>query len=1051
MEANTGFSGKGLIGGSIRFPHTVFTGTILVVLFGILAMQRIPLQMRPSVDKPEITVTTEYPGASPEEVEDKITRPLEEELNSVEGVRKLTSSSSQGRSQITLEFDWGINRDAAMVDVLNKLGRVRRLPEEASSPSAQAISSDTTQPMMWIGLQDIKNKDLGEQTTNKMRTLVDDIIGPRLRRVEGVGGMIISGGQEREVQIAVDLHQLAQYNIPLSRLIQVVRQSHLTVRGGPLDLGKREYLVWTSGRSTSMKAMENTVLMRTSQGVIRIKDVASVKLAYKRVSSLMHLNGKPGLAMGVLRKIGSNVPATAAGLEKTIVQLNKEFKQRDDPYRLKVLFTEVTYINDSIALVRSNLFVGAFLAIGVLLLFLGSLRSVFVIALSIPVSVVAVFLFMNLLGRSLNIVSLAGLAFAVGMVVDNAIVVLENIYRYVMEGKPLDQSCERGTSEVALAVSASTLTTVAVFLPIIFLQSEAGQIFKDIAIAISCAVAFSLLVSVTVIPTLCRLVLKEKKEGESPGVGWIIQIRDKAGHLFLSLYEKSLDLFVGPGKGVRRFSLLLFVVAVFVGSWTLVPDAEYLPSGNRNLIITLAKPLPGTNLLKVAAAAAPYEQFLLKQKEVQRIFTVFNPRFNAIGAILKKEYSGNEASQRMLQKLRRKAFSMPGFRFMFPIRASIFRTPGKQFEVEVSGPELGRLSSLARVMQGRLRAIPGVVSVRSNFEEGAMQLNVRPEKGMLREKGLSAASVAEIVQVALGGLRVGYYLAQGREVDLTLIGSQRKSTTPSSLRSMPIALASRKLVSLGAVARVKEERGPTAINRIEMVRSITLTVNLAKKASLSAVMNRAQEEILQPMRGVVPSGYTLRLGDTADRLRETIQDLGGSFAIALLISYLLMVALFRSFLYPFIIMATVPMAATGAFLAIGLTKVSFDTIAMLGLIILSGIVVNNGILIVHQTLTLRREGYDIVESLREGATSRLRPITMTALTSVLGMLPLAVGAGAGTELYRGLGVAIVGGLLLSTFVTLYFVPALVAMFDDLILVFQRKQPPAPPSHEDSWE
>lgn len=1041
MESQKGFSGTGLIGGAIRYPHTVFTATVLVVLFGVLALTRIPLQMRPSVDKPEITVTTGYPGASPEEVEDKITRPLEEELNSVEGVRKLTSQSSQGRSRITLEFDWGIDRDAAMVDVLNKLGRVRRLPEEATSPSAQAISSDTTQPMMWIGLQDVKNANPGENSTNRMRTLVDDIIGPRLRRVEGVGGMIISGGQEREVQIAVDLHQLAQYNIPLSRLIQVVRQSHLTVRGGPLDLGKREYLVWTSGRSQSMDVMANTVLMRTSKGVIRIRDVAKVKLSYKRVTSLMHLNGKPGLAMGILRKIGSNVPATAGGLEKEIVQLNKEFKQRGEPQRLRVLFTEVSYINESIALVRNNLFVGALLAVCVLLLFLGSFRSVLVIALSIPVSVVAVFLFMNLLGRSLNIVSLAGLAFAVGMVVDNAIVVLENIYRYVVSGTSIDESCERGTKEVALAVSASTLTTVAVFLPIVFLQSEAGQIFKDIAIAISCAVAFSLLVSVTVIPTLSRLVLKERSGDEPVYANGLIQLRDRIGGYFLSLYDWSLKLFVGPGKGVRRLSLALFVVAIFIGSWTLVPDAEYLPSGNRNLIITLAKPLPGTNLQKVAAAAAPFEQFLLQQKEVKRIFTVFNPRFNAIGAILKKEYSSNEHSSRVLRRLRFKAFSMPGFRFMFPIRASIFRTPGKQFEVEIAGPELNRLSGFARLMQGRLRQIPGVVSVRSDFEEGAMQLNVRPEKGLLREKGLSAASVAEVVQVALGGLRVGYYLAQGREVDLTLIGRNRSKTTPANLRSMPIAVASNQLVSLGAVARVQEERGPTAINRIEMVRSVKLTVNLSKKASLSVVMNRAQEEILQPMRGVIPTGYTLRLGDTADRLKETITDLSGSFAIALLISYLLMVALFRSFSFPFIIMATVPMAATGAFLAIGLTKVSFDTIAMLGLIILSGIVVNNGILIVHQTLELRRQGYDTVESLRLGSISRLRPIAMTALTSVLGMLPLAVGAGAGTELYRGLGVAIVGGLLLSTFVTLYFVPALVAMFDDFLQLFRKSDSP----------
>lgn len=653
--------------------------------------------------------------------------------------------------------------------------------------------------------------------------------------------------------------------------------------------------------------------------------------------------------------------------------------------------------------------------------------------------VVAVFLVMQGLGRSLNIVSLAGLAFAVGMVVDNAIVVLENIHRYLVLGRPLQESCERGTSEVALAVSASTLTTVAVFFPIIFLQSEAGQIFKDIALAISCAVGFSLIVSVTFVPMISSLLLREipvsQQHSQQP-TGW----RERWGDLILAMYRWTLQPFIATGGTIRRVSLVCLVTAIFVASWTIVPDAEYLPSGNRNLILTLAKPLPGTNIHSIEAAAAPYEQFLLKQKETERIFTVFGLRFNAMGAIIKQEYSDEKNSQRLLSMFRKQAATVAGFQFLFPLRASIFRSPGKQFEVEVSGPDLGRLSGLAGVLQSRLRQLPGVISVRSDYEEGALQLHVLPDKELLREKGLSAAAIADIVQVALGGLRVGYYLTEGREVDLTLIGQHRNETTPIAMRSLPVALEDKNIVSLGAVARLQEVRAPTAINRVEMMRAITLTVNLNRKAPLSAVMNQAQHDIFRPIRSLLPQGYTMRLGETADRLRETIRDLGGSFLVALLISYLLMVALFRSFLYPLIIMATVPMATTGAFLAIGIAGVSFDTIAMLGLIILAGIVVNNGILIVHQTLQFREEGMDMETSLREGALSRLRPIMMTALTSVLGMLPLAMGAGSGTELYRGLGVAIVGGLLLSTFVTLYFVPALMALVDDLRRKFSLSPP-----------
>ena len=1025
-----------VIRGSIRFPHTILTATLLVVLFGVLAMQRIPLQMRPSVDKPEITVTTQYRGASPEEVEDKITRPLEEALNAVEGVNKLVSASVQGRSRITLEFDWDVDRGASMVDVLNKLGRASRLPEEASSPIVEAISSDTTSPMMWIGLQTTRKDRAG--SPREMRNLVEDIISPRLRRVEGVGSLIISGGQEREVQILIDLARLAHYKIPMRTLISTLREAHLTVRGGPLKAGKREYLVWTSGRANSTKALSQIVLRRTSTGLVTLQDVARTKVGHKRVTSLMHLNGTPAIALGVLRKTSANVPATAKKLEEALKELNKGFKQRGIKYKLRVLFTEVTYINQSLSLVQNNLILGAILAVVVLLLFLGSFRAVFVIALSIPVSVIAVFIVIQILGRSLNIVSLAGLAFAVGMVVDNAIVVLENIFRYFSTRKELDveESCYRGTREVALAISASTLTTVAVFLPLLFLQTEAGQIFKDIALAISFAVGFSLLVSLTFIPMLGRLFLK-KDSGNAVGSGAWTSFTERIGSKSVGLYQWSLNTFLGEGKAIRRFALCLIAGALFLASLTLLPPAEYLPSGNRNLIITLAKPLPGMNLQKVAAAAAPYEKFLLQMKERKRIFTVFNPRFNAIGLIVKDEYSDEKSMNRILRKLRFKAFSMPGFRFMFPIRTSIFRSPGKQFEVELTGPDLKRLQSYARTVTRRLRGLPGVIRVRSNFEEGALSVRVYPERKALREKGLSAYALAQSVQVALGGIRVGYYLDRGREVDLTLVGPRDAYHTPAGIRGIPLISAQQQLIYLGAVARVKEERAPTAINRIEMLRSIKLTVNLARKAPLGAVLAQAEKKILAPMRTVLPTEYGIQTGDTADRLNETLRDVSMSFLLALLISYLLMVALFRSFLYPFLIMAAVPMAATGAFVAIGVTGTSFDTITMLGFIILAGIVVNNAILIVHQTLHLQREGMPFGQALQEGATSRLRPIIMTATTSILGMLPLAMGSGAGTELYRGLGIAIVGGLALSTLVTLFLVPALMGLIEDLKGVFRK--------------
>jgi HAE1 family hydrophobic/amphiphilic exporter-1 len=934
------------------------------------------------------------------------------------------------------------------------------LPEEATRPVAEAVSSDTSQPIMWIGLRAKDRVADPAAHVNRMRALVDDVIEPRLRRVSGVGSLIVAGGQEREIRIVVDLHRLAQRRIPLTEVIRVVRQSHLTVRGGPLEAGKREYVVWTKGRQNTLTSVGNIVLARTRQGVVRIHDVARVVAGHKRAQTIMRQNGEGAIALGVLRKTGANVPATARRVVQAVAEINRDFEQRDLPYHMKVMYTEVTYIDDAISLVTLNLLIGSGLAVLVLLLFLGSIRSVLVIGISIPVSLITVFIVLEAAGRSMNIVSLAGLAFAVGMVVDNAIVVLENIFRKLTEGAPPEEAAYHGTREVALAVAASTVTTVAVFLPVVFLQSEAGQIFKDIAIAIACAVIFSLVSSLTLIPMLSRLLLRrpsEPKHRLNPHA-----LVRGAGEWAESVYYRFLGGVVGRGHGPVRAAVVIAVLSVFLASLAWLPPSEYLPSGNRRLIITLAEPLPGTRLEQTSEAIRPLERFLLDQPETERIFTVFSPRFTAVGCVLKKEHGHEEELEQMLQRIRRKVGSLAGFRYLFPIKASIFRVPGKQFEVELRGPELERLAKLSRLLSGRLRAVEGVVGVRSDFEGGALNLEVIPDRASLSEQGLTPAQLADAVQVALGGLKVGAFLDRGREIDLTLIGPQNYFQSPGALEALPLATArpggspgsgsgpansihaaaagrapgggaslGRNVTYLSNLAKVRTERSPTEIHRVEMQRAVTLTVNLSRDAALGEVMDRVEAQVLSPLRRALPSAYQLKLGETANRLQETLDELSGSFLLAVLISYLLMVALFRSFGYPLIILTSVPMGATGAFLFVSITGVSFDTITMLGLIILAGIVVNNAILVVHQSLRLRREGLPFEEALRQGAVSRLRPIVMTVTTSVLGMMPLALGTGPGAELYKGLGIAIVGGLTLSTMVTLLLVPTLMAIAHDL--------------------
>ncbi|MCA9520910.1 MAG: efflux RND transporter permease subunit, partial [Myxococcales bacterium] len=901
-----------LIRGSIRFPHTVIVATILLLLFGAISLRRVPLQMRPTIDNPEITVTTRYPGAAPEEIEDKITRPIEEALNSVEGLKKLSSTSMQGFCRVTLEFDWGTNRDAAMVDVLNKLGRVKDWPEGADKPVAEAISSDTSSPVMWIAFQATDPKY--DNRTDQMRQLIDDVIEPRMRRIEGVGSLIIAGGREREVQVRVNLRRLAQLKISLSRLIGVIRANNSTVRGGPLESGKREYIVWTTGRARTLRELRDIVVQRNQDAVVRLGDIAEIVSDFKVRDSIMRLSGRPGNGVGILRKTGANVPKVAVAAANEVKKINAEFKEKGLPFRLKILFTEMTYIEQSVNLVVGNLYYGGALAVLVLLVFLGSLRSVLVIAISIPVCLLGVFIMIDVFGRSLNIISMAGLAFAVGMVVDNAIVVLENIHRYIDKPWSMEEICYHGTREVGLAIAASTLTTVAVFLPVVFLQSEAGQLFKDIALSISFAVGFSLILSLTLVPMLSRLILK-KTNGETSRFQRVFE-RYHPGRFFDWLYAKTLDLMVGPGKAFVRVGVVLAVAAGFIASLTLLPAAEYLPSGNRNMIITLASPLPGSSLSEVERAARPIETFLVNHPKVERIFTVFGTRFNAIGAVLKDEYSSPEHLNGMLATMRKKTAQIAGFQYMFPIKASIFRNPGKQFEIDIFGPDLKRLAGFANVLTQDLRNLPGVLNVRSSHSEGGLSIDVKPRHARLAERGMTGADLADVVQVALGGLRVGFFLEQGREVDLTLISPPDLFPSILQLADMPLVNNAGKLFYLSDVGVVRREITPTTINRLEMNRAITLTVNLAPTVSLGGTMDRVEENLLKPLRSRIPTEYSVLLGDTADKLNETLGDIKSSFLLALLISYLLMVALFRSFWYPFIIITTVPMAATGAFVGV---------------------------------------------------------------------------------------------------------------------------------------
>ncbi len=1034
-----------LIRTAVRWRHGTGVLFCLLALFGILALFQLPLELQPGGDRPEISITTPYLGASPAEVEDLVTRPIEERLEEVQGIQEITSTSRAGISTINVEFDWDSDIDRSLVDVLNKLQQVEALPTEADESDVEVVSGSSS-PMMWVILTP---KEGFTADDYHYRDLVDDIVVPRFRQVQGVGQFLVSGGREREVEVVVDPKALADRNLTIGDVASSLRNNNRDIRGGPLVLGRREYRVRTVSRINDVEQLEGFVLRRDESGTVYLGDVAEARMGRAIQDRALIRNNEPAVAVGIIRQVGGNVPEISAGIREALVDLEARFDREGEGIAFDIPYDENDYINESISFVQSNLFIGAILAALILLLFLGSLRTVGVIAIAIPTTLITVFIVFYILGRTLNVISLAGLAFAVGMVVDNAIVVLENVFTHMQQGKTPMKAAIDGTQEVGGAMLASTLTTVAVFAPIVLVTGEAGQLFFDIGIALSASVMFSLFAALTLIPMLAGLFLKRAEAdqmlagGEYRVGNWLERAVHQNSAIFRLLQTKLENFLLktvrwslGRGKLKRRLFVLALPIILLFTSFQLLPPADYLPEGNRNIILWLAEPFPGTSIPEAVELSQAPRDFIREQSGIMRTIYVHRPGLRAIAGFVEPELATGNNLDNLVNRLREAGANFPGYRFLVPRRISIFRDPGKEFEVQIIGEDLEELNQLQQQITPQIRQLAGIQNVRSNFVTGAPELQVIPNRERLAEVGLSESEIGDMIQAALGGLRASEFVDGKREIDVTVELQNTFVETPEQLRQLAIYNGSGQRVQLSDVAEVLETTGADAINHVDLERSITLTASVSREAPLGALIDRTEEEILEPLRNSLPPGFRLELAGSADVLAETLFQLGSTFLLSLVITYLLLVALYRSFTYPLLIMATVPMGMTGALLSLVIANaipgvvVPLDMITGLGFVILTGVVVNNAILLVDRALQLQAEGMEYDASLYYAVGDRLRPIFMSAGTSVLGMLPLAVLPGKGAELYQGLGIALTGGLALSTFLTPTVIPALMGLLQD---------------------
>ncbi len=1037
-----------LTGLSINRPIAVIAAVLMVVMFGAVALQSIPIQLAPDVNKPIITITTNWPGAAPAESEREITNRQEEVLAGIEGLANITSRSEQGRSSITLEFNVGTDMNRALLLVSNRLDRVSDYPLEASEPTLETAGSDDS-PIAWFIVTRVQGN---ERPMHEFGDFVEDVIKDRIERVPGVGSVVFYGGSEREIQVTVKPQLLARYHLTVTEVVGALRRGSASVSAGDVKEGKRRYVVRTEGELNSVEAIEAVVLRSIEDAVtgrlarVTVADVADVSFAYKTPVSSIRLLGEPALAFNARRQTGANVIETMRGIKAAIAELNG-FAVPNAGLKMSQVYDETVYINSSIDLVRQNIWVGGSLAAIILLLFLRSLRATLVISLAIPVSVIGSFVAMAALGRSINVISLAGLAFAVGMVVDAAIVVLENIYRLREQGLSRFEAAYQGTMQVWGAVLVSALTTVMVFIPILIMQLEVGQLFRDIAVAISVSVLLSLLVSITVLPALASKLLSPGGGGEVRRLS--IPVIDHLAGWFM----RGTLAFV---RAVVHSRLLAIAVGLSVtalasyGTWNFLPKLESLPEGNRNLMFGLIIPPPGYNLQttteiaeRIESHTKPYwasvagaEDVPGQPPKIDRFFFVAFRASTFIGAAAVEPSRVGE----LKQLLEVPVFEEPGT-FGLINQLSLFGRGfggGRKIELDISGPELddivqvavratGKvLSVLPRAQTNQFRPNPGL-------ELGAPEIRVIPNRLRLADNGVSVLDLAQTVDVFNDGMRVDEVTVGNDRLDLVLKGPQDNIAETQGIDSLPVVTSQGEILPASSLADIILTAGPTEIRHRERFRTITLEIVPNTTLALEEAIDLVRSEVIAKLQEEgLPPGTRLSLSGTADKLTQTWEAMIFDLLLAIAIVYLVMAVLFESFIYPMIILLSVPLAAAGGvagLVALNLyTPQALDMLTLLGFVILVGIVVNNAILLVHQTLHhLRSDGMSATDAIIEATRNRIRPIFMSTLTSVFGMLPLVVFPGAGSELYRGLGSVVVGGLMLSALLTLLVVPPMLTM------------------------
>ncbi len=998
---------------------------LIIVLLGSISLSRLGLDLLPDIEYPVVSIMTTYPGVASKEIERQVTKPIEGAVAAVSGVKSVSSASEEGVSVVFVEFEWGTNLDFAAQDIRDAISLVRTwLPEDVSTPLVLKFDL-AMMPVVFYGAT-------GDCDLRELRRVLEDMVKDRIERIDGVAVCMLMGGEEREINISIDKASLISHNIGLSQVVLALRGANLNFSAGHITRGYKEYSVRIVGEYESIDEIGNTVIDSREGTLIYLKDIAELKDTHKEIRGYGRTDGKESIVMFITKEAGANTVIVSGEIDEELKKIKPTLPHNIE---LHLFFDQGDMIGMITRRTGGTTLWGGLIAILFIFLFLRNWRPTFTIALAIPFSIITTMIAIYFAGYTLNMMTLAGMALGVGMLVDNAVVVIENIYRKMEEGSNRKNAAISGTTEVGMAITASTLTTVSVFIPLVFAGGIAGMLSRTLALTISFALFASLFIAFTLVPMLASTLFK--KRGKTSQEERFDRLKERYGRFLQSAL-------------VRKRRTLLIISSAFVITLCIIPiiGTEFMPKMDIPFLsINLTMPV-GTSLEETDRVASQFETILDGIKEIETVsawvglseateydvaYGTMSPGVNQAQVMgkLVDEADRKRSLHDIIEEIRRKIPHIEGASIEFvDMGGQMFGAgAGPPVDVRIFGEDLSTLKRISEQIADEIEDIRGLKDIETSLRYGKPEIQIRIDKERASLFGLNVYQIGREVRASMHGITAGRFRELGEEVDILVEIRDEDVKELRDIENIPIPTPFGTTIRLRQIAEIVLTEGPVRIEREERTRKASVTANIEGR-DLGSVVGDIAEEI-EPIREILPSGYSIEFGGEYKEMRETFITLGIALVLALILVYMVMAAQFESFVHPFVIMFTMPLAGVGVFWALFLTDRAVSLPALLGIIILSGIVVNNAIVFIDYTNHLRKKGLDIYSALVLAGKTRLRPILITAFTTIGGMLPMALIGGQGSEMRMPMAIVVIGGLSVATLLTLIVIPIIYTIFEDI--------------------